>query len=132
MKWLRKFIRLFKSNKPKIGDIVVCLNDTKWNNPHTDITLIRNRLYKIYDIIEECHFYGYDIGARITPRNNFTICECGREISGYGVHWALASRFRKATSEEYLTWLENELAILIENEDFIKASQIQKEIDKRK
>jgi hypothetical protein len=44
----------------------------------------------------------YDVGGKfIEPfKSDRTKCQCGNEISGQGIHWAGASRFRKATDEE--------------------------------
>ncbi len=125
-----KFLRLFRNKTPKIGDIVVCIDDIGWNTPQTDIKLILNKKYKILGTINQCHFDGYDIGARLTPSNLFTICECGKAVKGMGIHWVYKKRFRKATVPEVIEWLREEIKVAIKEEDYSEAAKLQKKIEK--
>jgi hypothetical protein len=133
MGWFSKF----KKNNVKKGDIIVCIDDRKWN-VSTTISLQYNQKYKVDDIMSMCHGYCYDIGGRFTSDQTHTVCnQCRASIPGIGIHWAGAFRFRKATEEEAEEFnreskenTQTNLDEAVEAEDYELAEKLKKELEK--
>jgi hypothetical protein len=133
---------LFKKDKFKIGDNVICIDDRGWNesgNNDTNIKLTYKKIYKIQDINKcKCGHIQFDIGGR-TKSNTHTGCGCKTQIPGKGIHWAGAFRFRKPTEQEELEFNSNEqenikeeIESLVSKEQYELAAIKQKELKKIK
>ena len=135
---IKKFFK--KGNKISKGDIVVCIDDREWNNGKHTIDLSYNKKYKVLDINKSCHNISFDIGSRFYIKTTRTSCiNCGKDLIGQGIHWAGDFRFRKATPEEETEYyteikseleLEEELNIAVKQEQYEKASEIKKQLEK--
>lgn len=90
-----------KENAFSPGDIVVCIDDRKWNSPNNSEDIIFNKKYKIKGVCpKSCHGNSYDIGIRFVS-DLYTNCnQCHIELPGLRIHWAGHFRFRKATEQE--------------------------------
>lgn len=108
--------------KFKIGDKVRCINDIGH-------AIVFGKEYVIKDVqITCCNSIVYDVGL-VTTKSEYTQCLFCREwIPGRNIHWACESRFaKKQYSREEI---ESEIEEAVEKEEFDRASELKKELEK--
>ncbi len=82
----------------KAGDRVICIDADSHKNL-IQPKLIKGREYIIYASKKcSCGLVKFDIGA--TTNKDYIRCECGRDYSSQGTHWANSKRFAKI-KEQY-------------------------------
>jgi hypothetical protein len=101
-----EIFNLFKKKeiKPKfkIGDLIICVDDTGLGNCNDiiDIPLIYKRVYQVKDIQRIKDYFVIEFGSRFINENKFTHDGDGNNIPGRGIRWFSETRFRLADDKE--------------------------------
>jgi len=96
MGWLKNIFNKKKKHFLQ-GDIVVCIDDRKWNNLNQKEDLVFGKSYRILHTVvcPDCGNVAYDIGIRFDDKLKFTKCNETHNMPGKGIHLANHNRFLK-------------------------------------
>jgi reverse gyrase len=88
----------------KVGDRVVCVDNSDWRGAGEQPKLVLNREYIVYGI-KKCGGCGcQDLDVGLSTDGNWENCKCGiREKKTDNIHWCGSFRFRKVAEKvEYI------------------------------
>lgn len=120
------------------NELIVCIDERGWNGPQS-LNLVYGGFYFAKAILKNpCgHGFSIDVGSRFDDKDSFSVCnKCRTELPGQGIHWAVTTRFRRATKEETLYYIQKNsqstLETLLREERYEEAEKLKTYLDDHK
>lgn len=120
----------------KIGDIVVCVDDTDWVY-YGGEKLVYRKKYKVLDITtcKKCNKLYYNIGCKASNENAHSSC-CNVDLVGKGIDWVGERRllpyfenFKKFCQETIIDNMHKDIETLVKEKKYEEAISFIKRLE---
>lgn len=121
----------------KIGDKVVCIDDTNWTN-QAGIPLVYKNQYTLLDITicKTCNNVYYHVGCKRHDKTSFTNC-CQHNLVGAGFDWVNSEKFvpyiitfKDYCRKEVIEQMQEDIRNLVKKKEYEKAIDEIKRLEK--
>ena len=121
----------------KIGDKVICIDDSGWTN-EKGTALLYKKEYTILDITicKDCGKKYYDVGCKRYDTTTHNMC-CNKQMIGEGIDWVCGHRlkpyftnFKDFTRIEIIETIHEDIRILVKKKQYEKAIELIKRLEK--